>query len=267
MSVLDVAVHDGIALVTMNRPEKHNAINPEMMVRLADTWNWVREDSEVRVAVLTGAGEKAFCTGGDMTSLLPLLTRARAPRDEWDERIRANQREVISTAMLRTPDFPKPIVAAVGGLARAGGMELLLATDIRVAAPRASFGLTEVQRGLIPGGGSVVRLPRQVPHAVAMEMLLLGEPITAERAHHAGLVNTVTDDPLDAAKSIARTLANNGPLAITTIKSVVLRSQSLSWEDAYALEDEGARVVFRSSDATEGVTAFAQKRPPRFTGK
>lgn len=268
MSVLDVAVHGSVAFVTMNRPEKLNAINPEMMVRLADAWSRIRDDSAIRASVITGAGDRAFSSGGDMKTLLPLLSRMRDPQDEWEERIRSRQREIVNTAMLRIPDYPKPIVAAVNGLCLAGGMELLLSTDVRVAVPHATFGLTEVQRGLIPGGGSVARLPRQVAQTVAMEMLLVGRTLGAERAYQVGLINDLADagDLQRAARSMAERLARNGPLAVAAIKSVALRSSGISLEEAFALEDEAARLVLGSADAREGIQAFRDKREPRFSG-
>lgn len=269
MSVLDVAVSDGIALVTMNRPHKRNAIDPEMMVRLAEAWTMVREDDAVRVAVLTGAGTEAFCAGGDLRTLIPLLTRARPPADEWDERLLQDQRGVVNTAMLRVTDFPKPIVAAVNGLCLAGGMELMLATDLRVAADSTEFALTEVQRGLIPGGGSVARLPRQVPTAVALEFLMVGDRLPAARAYDVGLLNAAVpaDEVLPNAMALARRIAANAPLAVREVKAVGMASPGLPLDEALALEDAAVRRVMRSADAKEGARAFAERRAPNFTGE
>jgi len=266
--VLDVTVDDGVAVITMNRPDKRNAINPEMMVRLADAWTRVREDDSIRVALLTGAGTEAFCAGGDLRTLVPLLTRARPPSDEWDERLLAEQRNIMNAAMLRTDDFPKPIIAAVNGLCFAGGMELMLATDLRVSAESARFALTEVQRGLIPGGGSVARLPRQVPTAVAMEFLIVGEPVSAQRAHQVGLLNALVPDgeELSVATTMAMRVAHNAPLAVRAVKSVGSASVDVPLMDAFRLEDQAVRTIMRSGDAKEGARAFVERRPPAFTG-
>jgi len=154
---------DGIAILTLNRPEQRNAFSPETMVRLAAAWIDFRDDDSLRVAILTGAGDTAFCAGGDLGRLMPLFTGAREPEDEWDRRLMDDVAGVMSTALLRPFELYKPIIAAINGYAVAGGAEILQSTDIRIASEEASFGLSEVQRGLVPGGGSMVRLPRQIP--------------------------------------------------------------------------------------------------------
>jgi enoyl-CoA hydratase/carnithine racemase len=173
---------DGIAWLTMNRPERRNAISPEMLVRLRDAWRDFRDDSDTRVAVLTGAGDKAFCAGADIKLLIPLFTGARQPENEWDEALLAD-REALNSGLLRDFELYKPVIAAVNGFALAGGTEILQATDIRIACPEATFGLSEAKRGIIPAGGSLVRLQRQIPFAKAMEILLTGDPMSAEEAH------------------------------------------------------------------------------------
>ena len=155
--------HDGVATITLNRPERRNAFSPEAIIRLAEAWIDYRDDDDLRVAILTGAGDKAFCAGGDLGSLLPLFTGAKQPEDEWGERLMADVARYMSTALLRPFELYKPIIAAINGIAVAGGTEILQSTDIRVASTGASFGLTEAQRGLVPGGGSMARLPRQIP--------------------------------------------------------------------------------------------------------
>ena len=183
---------DGIAYLTFNRPERRNAISPQMMLQLADAWLEFRDDPALRVAILTGAGSEAFCVGGDLALLMPLFTGARKPADEWDERLLANLNRV-PIALLKPFELYKPIIAAVNGYALAGGCEILSATDLRIASRTASFGLSEAQRGLVPGGGSMVRLARQVPHCKAMEILLLGDRMPAAEAHRIGLVNEVVE--------------------------------------------------------------------------
>jgi enoyl-CoA hydratase len=259
---------NGIAYLTMNRPERRNAFSPQMMVQLADAWRDFRDDDDARVAILTGAGDDAFCAGGDLELLIPLITGARAPQDEWDERLVADLREIL-VAILRPFELYKPIVAAVNGFAVAGGCEILQATDIRVASKRASFGLAEVQRGLVPGGGSMVRLPRQIPYCKAMEILLLGDRISAEEAHRIGLVNELVEpeEVLPRAEEIARRLSKNGPLAIRKIKEVVLRTNGVPILDAFEIENECSAAVMSSKDAREGPRAFREKRDPVFTGR
>jgi enoyl-CoA hydratase len=258
---------DGIATLTMNRPERRNAISPEMMVQLADAWTDFRDDPEARVAILTGAGDRAFCVGGDLELLMPLLTGARQPADDWDRRLLADPAR-IAVSLLRPFDLYKPIVAAVNGFALAGGCEILQATDIRIASRTASFGLSEVKRGLVPGGGSMVRLARQIPFCKAMEILLLGDPLPAEEAHRIGLVNEIVEPGalMARAEEIAHRLAKNGPLALRKIKEAVLRTSGLPLEQAFEIEYECAGAVMRSNDAREGPRAFMEKREPVFTG-
>ena len=259
---------DGVAYLTFNRPEVHNALSPEMMVRLADAWQDFADDDSLRVAIVTGAGEKAFCVGADLATFIPLITGARKPEDEWDERVMSD-RNLTNPAMLR--DFPmyKPVIAAINGFCMAGGMEMLQGTDIRIAAEHATLGVSEVKRALVPGGGSMVRLARQIPYCKAMEILLTGDRISAEEACRIGLVNYVVpaDELMPTAERFARTLAENGPLALRKIKETVIRTSGLSLEEAYKIESKISGEVFRSEDAKEGPRAFMEKRTPRYTGR
>lgn len=256
-----------VAYVTFNRPERHNAISPEMLVRLSDAWTEVRDDPEIRVAIVTGAGEESFSAGGDLGKLMPLWTGAREPEDEWDVRIKDDPMMTM-TSLLKGFDLYKPIVAAVNGRALAGGMELLQATDIRVAAEHAVFGLTEVQRGLIPGGGSLVRLTRQIPWARAMEILLTGDPIDAATALDLGLINRVVPagKVMDVAEEFADRIAANGPLAVTKVKEAAWRCTGLSIEEATQIENDISAQVVTSRDAREGSKAFMEGREPNWTG-
>jgi enoyl-CoA hydratase len=163
MTALLYEKRDGIAYITLNRPHVHNAIDPEMMVRLAEAWRDFEADDSLRVAIVTGAGDRAFSAGADLGRLIPLFTGARQPEDEWDHRLMA-ERDLVNVALMRRRPIYKPIVAAINGFCLAGGTEMALATDIRIAAEHATLGLSEVQRALVPGGGSMVRLPRQVPY-------------------------------------------------------------------------------------------------------
>ena len=259
---------DGVLWLTLNRPERRNALSPQAVCLLADAWVHLRDDDSLRAAIVTGAGDRAFCAGADLALLIPLLTRSRPPGNEWDERVAADL-TTINRALLRDFAVFKPVIAAVNGFALAGGCELVLATDVRVAAATASFGLSEAKRGLVPAGGGMVRLSRQVPLAVAMEMLLTGEPIDAEAALRHGLVNRVVQPAavLDVAAQIAAQISANGPLAVRTIKQVVLETSGVALDEAFRIERERAEVVRTSSDAVEGPKAFLEKRAPRFTGR
>ncbi|HEX5365104.1 MAG TPA: enoyl-CoA hydratase-related protein [Acidimicrobiales bacterium] len=262
-----VEIEDGVAVLTMNRPEKRNALSPEMVVRMASAWHAVRDDPAIRVAVLTGTGDRAFCSGADLGRLIPLMTRQRPAEDEWDEKLLSDP-SAFADGLLRGFVLDKPVVAAVNGDALAGGTELVLATDLRVAADGATLGLTEVARGLIPGAGGVSRLPQQVPYCKAMEILLLGEPVPVEEAWRIGLVNQVLPRPevLPRARALAERIAANGPLAVQAVKQAVRRSNGLPLGEALAIETEVGGPVFGSKDAVEGPLAFMEKRQPHFTG-
>jgi len=257
-----------VALITLNRPEARNAVNPELAVRLAGAWEEVKSNPEIRAAVVTGAGDRSFCAGADLVRLIPLYTGARAPEDEWDEALRRDP-ALADRALLREFDPEKPIVAAVTGFCIAGGMEMLQATDLRVAAEDAKFGLQEPKWGLFPISGSTVRLPRQIPYAVAMEILLTGELIDADRAYQIGLVNRVVprDQVLSTALGLAQTVAENGPVAVRAIRRSVRACSGLAEKDALALERVLGMPVFQTEDAREGPRAFKEKRKPRFIGK
>jgi enoyl-CoA hydratase len=270
MSDSDPAVlteRDGHVLtVTLNRPDKRNAFNPEMLCRLADTWDLVDEDPDIRVVILTGAGGD-FSAGADLDRLVGALMAGEAPQNEFEERIR-DDLSLIYKGFLKEHRVTKPIVAAVEGYCYAGGMEILQALDIRVAAEGAKLGLTEVQRALFPMAGSTVRLPRQIPWTVAMEMLLTGDPISAERAYEVGLVGHVvpTGTALAKARELADRIARNGPLAVKGIKAAAWESESVPEAQAFKRETEIGMEVVMSDDAREGPRAFVEKRPPRFTG-
>ena len=264
---LQLSIDEGIAFVTLDRPEKLNSLNPELVCRLADAWDRIAGDPAVRVAVVTGAGERAFCTGADLGRLIPLFTRDRPADDEWDERL-LSDRTLLDRALLRRTDFTVPVIAAVRGFALAGGTELMLGADLRVAATDSEFGLTEVSRGIIPAGGGLSRLARHVPWARAAEIVLVGDRIDARTALDIGLVNRVVapDEVMTVAMELAQRMARNGPLAMRAAKQVMLTSNGLALDEAFAIESSIAGRVMRSSDAVEGPRAFIEKREPRFTG-
>jgi enoyl-CoA hydratase len=259
---------DGVAFVTMNRPEVRNAINTEMLCRLADAWQDVNDDDAVRVAIFTGAGDKAFCAGADLDRLVRMLQGLRPPETEYDERVR-NDTSIIYKGLLRNYKVWKPIIAAIRGFCVAGGTEMLTCTDIRVAADDARFGLAEVKWSLFPMGGSTVRLPRQIPYCHAMEILLTGEQLSAERAMQMGLINKVVppDQVMPEALRYARIIQDAGPLAVQAVKRSVVLGMELSPEQALEKELELGIPVSMSADCREGTKAFKEKRKPVFTGQ
>jgi enoyl-CoA hydratase len=257
-----------IVRITLNRPEKRNAIDPEMMVKLGEAWINFEKDDDLRVAIVTGAGDKSFCAGADLARLIPLMTGARQPEDEWDKRLRS-EANLGRAALLR--DFPlyKPVISAINGYCLAAGTELVQGTDIRIASENATIGLTEVKRGIAPAGGGIARMPRQVPFAKAMEILLVGDAISAEEARLIGLVNYVVPqgELMAKAEEFAAKIAENGPLAVRKIKEAVMRGLGLPIEEAYKIEGRAVAEVMASEDAREGPLAFMERRPPKFTGK
>jgi enoyl-CoA hydratase len=268
MTPIVFETRDGIAYVTLNRPDKRNALTPEMIVRLCDVWDEVEADDQVRVVLLTGAGDRAFSSGGDLGRLIPIMMRTRDPEDEWEERLAA-RRSMLHKALLRNDTFFKPVVAAVNGPALAGGTEFLLGTDIRIAAEHATFALTEVRRGLIPGGGSLARLARQLSWADAMEIALTGEPVDAAHALRIGLVNRVVpaDEVLPTAERMARQICLGAPIALATSKEAIVRTNGRPLDEAFAIESECTIANARTEDAKEGPRAFMEKREPVFRGR
>ena len=258
---------DGPVLtLTLNRPDKRNAFNPEVLVRLCDAWDLLDSDPELRVAILTRA-DGNFSAGADLDRLVGALTSGKPAENEFEERIRADF-GLIYKGFLKDHYVQKPIIAAVEGYCYAGGMEILQAFDIRVAGENAQLGITEVQRGLFPMSASTIRLPRQIAYTVAMDMLLVGDPISGRRAYEVGLVGHVTADGLALARAreLADRVAANGPLAVRNIKASVIAALELKEADAFQRELELGMEVFASNDAKEGPKAFLEKRPPNFTG-
>jgi enoyl-CoA hydratase len=255
-----------VVTITLNRPDKRNAFDAETLCRLADAWDMIDADDGVRAAVMTGAGGH-FSAGADLDRLVGALLSGKPAANEFEERIRADV-GLIYKGFLKDFRPATPIVAAVEGYCYAGGIEILQAFDVRVAAEGARIAVSEVQRGLFPMSGSTVRLPRQIPWTVAMEMLITGEPISGRRAYEVGLVGHVVPDgtALARAREIAGRIARNGPLAVRNIKASVLAADALPEVDAYGRELELGMEVMGSRDAEEGPKAFLERREPDFTG-
>jgi E-phenylitaconyl-CoA hydratase len=251
-------VKDRIAFITLNRPEAMNAMDPEVYTLLSKAWIDVRDNPEVWVAVITGAGEKAFTAGADLKTAIP---QEREKADFW-----LTQKEMI---LNRGLEVWKPIIAAVNGYCLAGGMTLLFATDIRLAAEQAVFEISEVKRGILPGNGGTQRALKQLPYAVAMEMLLLGRRLTAQEALAYGLINKVVpfQDLMTTAEDYARRLCEHGPLALRAVKELAVRSQSIPLEDGIRLETAFQEFLRTTEDAKEGPRAFAEKRKPVYKGR
>jgi enoyl-CoA hydratase len=245
---------DKIAIMTINRPDALNAFTAEMLRAMDACFADFNADPDLWVAILTANGDKAFCTGMDLKEAIPMLQAG-------------DQMGYEDHTKRPFSDVFKPIIAAVNGYCIAGGMEFLQGTDLRIASENAVFGLGEVRWGIIPTGGSHIRLPRQIPWAVAMEMLLTGQPITAGRAYDIGLVNEVVpaEELLPAAIRLAETICRNGPMAVRTAKEIAVRALGL--EAGFVLEKALGQKVIDSEDAKEGPRAFAEKRPPKFTGR
>jgi len=242
-----------IEILTINRPEARNAINLATATALSGALDEIEGDDDVWVVVLTAAGDKAFSAGMDLkafaTGEFPITEKGFGG--------------------ITKRDFPKPIIAACNGSALAGGCEIMLSCDLVVAADHAKFGIPEVARGLVAGAGGLIRLPRRIPRAVALEMALTGEPISAPRALEIGLVNRVVpgDQVMPEALALAGRIAKNAPLAVRRSKQVMIQSAELSESEAWAVNDGVFSEIGRSADAMEGAVAFAEKREPNWTGK
>ena len=256
---IDFKVNDeGIALITINRPERLNAMDAEHYQALSQAWMRVRDDPEVRVVIITGAGEKSFTTGADIKSF---LTAPAELSQMW-----LTQRDPL---LNRGLEVWKPVIAAVNGYCLGGGMTLMLATDIRVASTTATFSLAEVKRGVVAGNGGTQRVLDQLPYAIAMEMLLTGDGIDAEAAARWGLVNKVVPQAelLDTAYAYAKKIAANAPLAVQAAKELAVRSREMDRVTGLRFEAVINRMLSMTEDAKEGPAAFAAKRPPDFKGR
>jgi crotonobetainyl-CoA hydratase len=254
-----VTLDQSVLVITLNRPEALNAVDAGVGAAVGEALELARTDERVRVVVVTGTG-RAFCAGMDLKAYARGEDVAATGHPEW------------GFAGLTQHLIDKPVIAAVNGLALGGGCEIVLACDLAVASTAASFGLPEVKRGLLAGGGGIFRLPRLLPRRVATEMILTGEPISAADALRYGLVNRVVPPGqlLAQALELARVICANGPLAIRTSKRLLTESfrYGSDWDDeVWHLNDQVVAEVLASDDGREGALAFAQKRPPVWTGR
>jgi E-phenylitaconyl-CoA hydratase len=248
----------GVATIVINRPDQLNAMDHETYEALSDAWVRVRDDKAVRVAIVTGAGDKSFTVGADIKSFLTADGNA-------DDFFLTQRGQLLNRGL----EVWKPVIAAVNGYCLGGGMTLLFATDIRVAAEHATFGLSEVKRGTFAGNGGTQRLLENLPRAIAMELVLVGDQITADEAVRWGLVNKVVaaDKLVDTAHDYAARIAKNAPLAVQASKELVLRSRDVDIAVGLRMEQAFTNVLKATWDAEEGPRAFAERREPAFEGR
>jgi E-phenylitaconyl-CoA hydratase len=250
-------LQDNIATVTLNRPEAMNSLDPETLVELADIWQRVRDDNEVRVVILTGTGDRAFCTGSDLKKTMP-------PKESF-----AQLNFGKDTGGVGQIFTDKPVIAAINGYCLAGGLEISLRCDMRIAVEGAKFGLTETKIGSIPGGGGTQRLPRLVGMTNALRMLMTAEMIESDEALRIGLINEVVarEDLMPTCLGIAEKIASNAPLAVRAVKRLAYDGMEVSLQQGLAMERLTMGVLRDSKDRIEGRKAFAEKRKPVYRGE
>jgi enoyl-CoA hydratase/carnithine racemase len=252
------AVDVHVATITLNRPEVHNAQNDTLRRELYQVFGALTTDDDVKVIVITGAGERAFSAGADIREFV----EPASPTQLRERRKRIDYRSVMDRCS-------QPIIAAINGFALGGGLELALACDIRIAAENATLGLTEINLAIIPGGGGTQRLPRLIGRGKALEMILTGARISASEALQVGIVERVVPvgEALKAATELARTIAEKAPIALRYAKEAVVKGLGMSLEDGLRLEGDLSTLLRTTEDRVEGAKAFLEKRKPRWTGK
>lgn len=252
-----------LAIITLNRPEALNALNGPLRRQLLEAFTSFRDDADAWVAIVTGSGDRAFSAGADLKEM-SAGRQAEAAGDVADPFWEAER-----PALNRGLPIWKPIIAAINGYCLAGGLELALSCDMRICVPHARFGLTEVLRGILPGGGGTQRLPRLVPFGIALQMLLTGEHIDAAEAYRIGLVNKVVpaDELLAEAEALAERICANAPLSTRAIKELAYRGMNATLEDGLRIESYMSRIIRTTDDSKEGPRAFAEKRPAQFKGR
>jgi E-phenylitaconyl-CoA hydratase len=246
-----------IAIFTINRPEAMNALNVETLRELQEAMADFRDDPELWVGIVTGAGEKAFCGGADIKDTLPFMKEHR--QDPWS----------FPPSIMRGMEMWKPLIAAINGMALGGGLELALACDIRIATDSARLGTPEVTLGLIPGWGGTQRLPRAIPWCNAAELLLMGKLVDAQEAYRIGLVNKVVPqaEVMATAKEYAEAICKAAPLAVRSAKEAMLRGSAMTLEEGLRLENALVAYVMGTEDFAEGIGAFVEKRKPEYKAK
>ena len=247
-----------VATITLDRPDAMNSLDPDMLQDFSDACVSFRDDPDAWVAIITGAGERAFCAGADLRKTIPLYAD-KSVKPPWQP----------PPSIMRGLEIWKPLIAAVNGMALGGGCEVALACDLRIASESATFGQPEVGWGLMPGWGGSQRLPRIVPFAKAAEMILTGATIDAKEAHRIGLVNTVVPpaELMSTARAWAEHICEQGPLGIRASKEALVRGLSLSLADGLRLEQALFDGLRQSDDFEEGPKAFSEKRKPVFHGR
>lgn len=253
MSNIIYEVRNGIAVIKFNRPEKLNTLTLEMYDELGKAFVKAQESDDVGVVILTGEGEKAFCVGADLTESIPYLNEGHYI-DEWD------------AAHFKHIKMNKPVIAAINGMCMGGGFEIMLGTDIRIASNKAIFALPEVSLGIVPAGGTLVRLSRQIPFVKAMELILTGEKIDSAKALDFGILNYVVepDDVMNKAEEIANILLSNSTIAMQIAKESVIKLREIPLEQAFETEAMLGYKAFTSNDAKEGLDVFYNKRKAVF---
>jgi len=257
VAIVEYTKEGKIAIFTINRPEALGALNVEGMTQLNNAFIDFRDDDELLVGIITGTGDKAFSAGVDIKDYLPFVKRTTDK--PWKR----------PAGIMRELDIWKPLIAACNGLTYGGGLELALACDMVIASENATFALPEVTVGLCPGGGGTQRLPRVIPRRIAAEMLFTGKPIDAQEAYRIGLVNKVVprDKLMTEAKKLAETICQAAPLAVRTAKEAMMRGLDMSLAEGLRLEGDFQRYIMSTKDFEEGITAFREKRKPKFKGK
>lgn len=252
-------VVDNVATITLNRPEAMNSIDPELRAELKSAWRRIHEDDSIRVAIITGAGQKAFCAGADLKKTMP-------PKETFAE-LTFGRAESDHLLVGLTTD--KPLICAVNGYAMGGGMEIALACDIRIASETAQFALSEVRIGSLPGAGGTQRLPRAIGASNAMLLLLTGDRIDAAEALRVGLVSKVVaaDDLLPTALGIANRIARNAPLSVRATKRLVYQGLDIPLQAGMDAERYAFGLLRDTEDRLEGRLAFQEKRPPVYKGR
>jgi len=254
---IDYKKEGRIAIFTINRPEAMNAMNVEAIGELHEAMVDFRDDPDLWVGIITGAGERAFSAGADIKDMLPFMKEHRD--SPW----------AMPATPMRGLELWKPLIAAINGMALGGGLEIALACDIRIASENARFGTPEVTLGLIPGWGGTQRLPRMVPWCKAAEILLMGRPIDAQEAYRIGLVNKVVplEQLMPTAREWAEVICQAGPLAVRAAKEAMIRGCSMSLEEGLRLENSLEVYLLGTEDFTEGTTAFVEKRKAVYKAK